>query len=414
MNKQLRARVQPRIDDPDENLRQLMELEKMFYGSQIIRKADADATPATPVYSTLPDWVQPTFGRKIWSNLNYDKNVFAIIPKERWVESGWRMLTGAASSWAHAGAEVAGGISRGATLPETIKVTPEVMATQPKEIMHDWAVTEMDQFLSSVDDSVAIIPFMREELGKEHVALINTMLVQSAEYIAANASADWAGTDNLESLDRIISNDAEEDATGGTHDYMYNPWTAYGLKTIDRDSLTTWDSVVEASGGTLGTDGDLTVWALEDVWRQVIENGGTPDVILTGADFVQALSEILEPERRFVGEATVMPAYGGVRGLAPGVEAGFRVGTFRSIPMITTAVMRCTDSTNGDTVSKSMFLDTEYLRLRIAAPTRYMETPRQMISYVAQDKLRIEGAYLTTAELIAYRFNTLGKLRDVK
>jgi len=405
--------IQERIDDPEENLRQLRELEKKFYGSKLIRKVDVDITPATVAYTTLPDWVQPVFGRKVWSFLNYEKNVFAIIPKERWIQSGWRMLTAAAQSWEHSGAELRGGMARGASLPDTIAPTLKVNATQPKEVMHTWAVREIDEFLSSIDDSVNIIPFMREELGKEHAAIINTMLVQSVEYLAGNATANWAGTDNFESLDRIIASDAEEDAVGGTYSGFYDPWTKSGLQAVDRDTSTEWDAVVE-SPGTLGTDADLTLWAIEKVWRKIIENGGATDVILTGADFVTALSEILEPERRFMGQAQVVPQYGGVRGLGPGVEAGFSVATFRGIPIITTRVMRCTDPTYGDTISKAMFLDTEYLRFRVAAPTRYMETERRYVSYLAQNKLRIEGGYLTVGELIAYRFNVQGKLRDIK
>jgi len=406
--------VQERLDDPEENLRQLRELEKQFYGSKLIRKVDVDVVPATIAYTTLPDWVQPVFGRKVWSFLNYEKNVFAILPKERWVRSGWRMLTSAGQSWAHAGAELSGGMARGGALPDTIAPTLKVNATQPKEVMHTWAVAEIDAFLSSIDDAVNIIPFMREELGKEHAAIINTMLIQSAEYLAGTASANWAGTDNFESLDRIVASDAEEDAVGGTYSGYYDPWTKYGLLAVDRDTETAFDAVVEAAGGTLGTDGDLTLWSIEDVWRKIIENGGAPDVILTGADFLTALSEILEPERRFMGEARVVPQYGGVRGLGPGVEAGFSVATYRQIPIITTAVMRCTDPTYGDTISKALFLDTEYLRFRVAAPTRYMETARQYVSYLAQNKLRIEGGYLTVGELICYRFNVQGKLRDIK
>ena len=406
--------VQERIDDPEKNLRELRELERKFYGSPIIRKADADVAPATPAYTTAPDWVQPLFGRKVWSFLNYEKNVFAILPKEVWKQSGWRLLTAAGQSWAHSGAELAGGIARGGALPDTIAPTIVVNATQPKEVIHTWGTEEIYEFMSSIDDSVEIIPLMREELGKEHAAIINTMLVQSVEYLAGNSSGNWAGTDNFETLDRIIASDAEEDAVGGSHDHYYDPWKKYGILDIDRDSGTTYDAVVKAPGGTLGTDGDLTLWAIEEVWRTIIEAGGKPDVILTGADFVTALSEILEPERRFIGEAKVMPQYGGVRGIAAGVEAGFSVATFRGIPIITTAAMRCTDSSYGDTISKAMFLDTEYLSFKVAAPTRYMETKRDYTSYVAQDKLRIEGAYLTVGELICYRFNVQGKLRDIK
>jgi len=299
--------IQERLDDPRENLRQLQELEKQFYGSKLIRKVDVDVTPAAVAYTTLPDWVQPVFGRKVWSFLNYEKNVFAIVPKERWIRSGWRMLVSAGQSWSHTGAELSGGISRGGALPDTIAPTLKVNSTQTKEVMHTWAVREIDAFLSSIDDAVNIIPFMREELGKEHAAIINTMLIQSVEYLAGNAAANWAGTDNFETLDRIISSDAEEDAVGGLYADNYDPWKKYGLLAVDRDTGTTYDAVVEAPGGILGTDGDLTLWSIETVWRKIIENGGAPDVILTGADFLTALSEILEPERRFMGEARVVP-----------------------------------------------------------------------------------------------------------
>jgi hypothetical protein len=346
--------------------------------------------------------------------LNYDENVMAIIPKERWMQSGWRMLTAAAQTWAHAGAELAGGIAREGSLPDTISITPTVQAVQPKEVMHTWGTHEIYDFLSSVDDSVALVPEMREELGKEHASIINTMLVQSAEYLAANLSANWAGTSNFESLDRIIADDAEEDALGGTYTTAYDPWTTYAVTEVDRDSGTTYDANVNAPGGTLGTDGDLTVAVLDLTWREAKDNGGENDVILTGSDFVIALSEILEPERRFVGEALVMPTFNGVQGLAPGVEGSFTVSTFRGRPIIESPNVRCTDSSNGDTVSKAFFLDTEYLRFRVASPTRYMETPRNYTTYLANDALRIEGGYLTVGELICYRFNTQGKVRDIQ
>ena len=46
-----------------------------------VRKADADASTASPAYTTPPDFWNPIFGRKVWSALNYEENVFSIIPK---------------------------------------------------------------------------------------------------------------------------------------------------------------------------------------------------------------------------------------------------------------------------------------------------------------------------------------------
>src|SRR3990170_1234777 len=405
--------IQERITDPEENIRLLKEMEARFYGSEV-KKTDADTGPATPAYSTAPDWVQPVFGRRIWSYLNYEKNALAIIPKAPWRNSGWRMLTGAAADWTHDNTAMPGGVARAGALPDTIKVTPVIQSTQPKEIMHTWGVQEIDQFLSSVDDSVEIVPEMRAELGREHAMLMNTMVIQSIEPLAGGAAANNTGTNNIESLDRIISADAEEDGLGGTHINWYDPWVQYALTAVDRDSGTTYDAKV-VSCGSINTDGDLTLSKVNQLWRQIIEAGGNVDVILTGLDFVDALSEILEPERRFIGEARMLPRYGGVTGLqAPGVEAGFSVATYKGTPIVTTAQMRNTDATYGDTISKAMLLDTRFLELRTVAPTRYMETSRTYDAYAAQNKLRIEGGYYTVAELICYRFNVQGKLRDIK
>lgn len=405
--------IQKRSTNPERTLKELRELEDLVYGSEL-KKSDSDVSIATPVYSTAADWYQPVFGRKVWSFLAYDQNVMAIIPKERWMQSGWRMLTSAAQAWTHAGAELTAGIAREGTLPETISITPTIQSVQPKEVMHTWATHEIYAFLSSVDDSVAIIPEMRREIGEEHASIINTTLIQSAEYLAANASADWAGTNNFESLDRLVSEDAEEDTLGGTHDTYYDAYVSYGTTAVDRDTGTTYDAIVEAPGGSIGTDGDLTVSSIDLVWRQIKENKGTPDVILTGADFIIALSEILEPERRFVGEAQVVPTFAGVRGLAPGVEGSFTVSTFRGIPMIDSPNVRCTDSSDGDTISKMFMLDTDFIRFRTAMPTKYMEEKSEYVTYHVNDSLRIEGGYLTVGELIMYRFNVQGKLRDIQ
>lgn len=409
----IRIPVQELIHDPDEQMKQLMKMEELFYGSKMVRK-DADVSPAAYAYTTAPDWVQPIFGRKVWSMLNYDKNVAAILPKERWIKSGYRMATAKSAVGTHAAAELAGGVARTGALPATIGPTIVVNAVQPKQIMHTWGVMEINAYLSSIDDSVAIAPFVREELGLSHAGVINTMLVQSAHVLAEQAGGDWTGTDAVESLDRIISSGAEEGALTSSDNHHFDPWVKYTVLTIDRDSGTTYDAIVKQPG-TIGIEADLTLSSVETTWRSVIEAGGKTDVILTGADFIQALSEILEPERRFIGEAKVVPNYGGVRGLAPGVEAGFSVATLHGIPMIPSISVRCTDATHGDTISHAFFLDTGYLRLKVAIPTKYMESGSNYTGYMANDhSLRIEGGYLTTMELLCYRFNTQAKLSYIK
>ena len=66
------ASVQERSIDTEDTIRKLKALEEMVYGTNIIRKADADASIASVAYSTPPDFWNPIYGRKVWSALNYD------------------------------------------------------------------------------------------------------------------------------------------------------------------------------------------------------------------------------------------------------------------------------------------------------------------------------------------------------
>ena len=64
----------------------------------------------------------------------------------------------------------------------------------------------------------------------------NRMLLADVESEAASSSGAHTGTKDFESLDRIVSSDAEEDALGGSHNGYYDCWAADA--TVDRDSGT--------------------------------------------------------------------------------------------------------------------------------------------------------------------------------
>ena len=93
------------------------------------------------------------------------------------------------------------------------------------------------------------------------------MLLADVEAEAAGASGANTGTKDFETLDRIISSDAEEDATGGSQAGYYDPYAANA--TIDRDSGTDFDCTVESASGTIGTNGVLTDDTLRTFLRKI-------------------------------------------------------------------------------------------------------------------------------------------------
>lgn len=359
------------------------EMMEHYYGKTKISKA-VQASDAGTAAGSRTIW-EPLYGKKVWSWLNLEANVFAIIPKEPWVKSGWRILTARANA-------SGGGIAEstdGGAIPTAQNLTfAEVKAT-PKIVAHSFDITEMADFLSSVDDAIDLFPIYREEVGKEHASCINKMLIGDADTVAGN---------NFESLDRIIAAKAEID--GGR--YNGSDLDIYGL---DRDSVTTHDAYVSENDNV---DRDLSLTLIDTVLQNVWDQGGQPKVVLTKTNTMMRWQQLLEAERRFMDTARVVPTFGGVRGPAAGVEAGFLVATYFGIPIIPSI-----DVPNATTIGGIYFIDTDFIKFAVAQPTSYVESGKGE-GFIYRGYFRTMGMYKTLGELRAYRFNCHGKLVDLK
>lgn len=263
------------------------------------------------------------------------------------------------------------------------------MTTKPKTIAHTFDLGELAEFLGTVDDAVDLLPTYREEVGKEHAKCMNIML---------GANADTVAGYNLESLDRVVAAKSEIDS--GFMDA--NDLDIYGL---NRDGGTGYDAYVNENDGT---DRDLSLTLIDTTLQNVWDNGGQPKVILTRTNTMMRWQQLLEAERRFMDTARVVPTFGGVRGPAPGVEAGFMVATYFGIPIIPSV-----NVANYSTIAPIYFLDTDYLKLAVAKPTTYVETGKGE-GFLYRALFATEGMYETMGELRAYRFNCHGKLVDLK
>ena len=92
----------------------------------------------------------------------------------------------------------------------------------------------------------------------------------------------------------------------------------------------------------------------------------------------------------------------GVRGEG-GIAFDSRVGSYDGIPIfISQHVVK-------DTTSRIHLLDTAQLAMRMAAPTTYVDNTNLAI----RQQLSREYAFITAGELIVYKFNTSGSIRDL-
>lgn len=384
----------------------MKELEDWYYqkifGDNILLKADA------PTLSNSAGWLNAIYGKKVWSQLNMEANVFAMLPKEPWTSSGFRVRTkrattdGSTEQGNGEGGQDAEGLS---ALPYTLRPVYQQLKVQPKTIWHGFNTSELSDFLATVDDAVDLLPQLREDLAEHHAFQINHMLMREV---------DTVSSDNIESIDRITSSSANEDVThAGVHVITdHNLWNQHGARgtaglTRDADNGTNAWADAQASVGTNDTtDRTLTLSIIDTELQYIWKAGGKPKVIITGYDTLMRWQQLLEAERRYMDSARIVPTYGGVKGPAAGVEAGFMVATYNTIPIIPTQAA----DTCMDTISRIHFLDTDFVRFRTAKPTRYLESR----DIFALDNLQIEGAYETMGELLCTFLAGQGKIRDLK
>jgi len=399
-------------------IRTMEDMERYYYGLGLadnIMKADA------PILTTTTGIYNPIYGAKIWSQLNLEANTFAMQPKAVWDHSGFRVLTKkpAFTTYGISGGYtvVPGGLVDNSGIPDTLKPTWMQLYSKPKTVGHSFNASEAAQFLGTIDDSLGdYMRQMREIMGLHHAEHINRML--NAEGVAVGATQE--GYD-VQSLDRIFSAKVESDGTLKGADGSLSPHAAsndvyVNGSTVNRSDASNYswaDAIIEYSGSN-PTLRSLTLDIMDGAFKDVWQAGGTPKVIQTGFDGLKAVQRLLQAQQRFVEYKTVVPTYGGVKGVE-GMAAGFIVATYNGVPMIPTKDALA-DQPSGTPVGLSRFYleDTDYLLMKIAKPTQYFEAGISTGNPFAVNALGDKGLYRTMADEICTRFNVQCKIRDLK
>ena len=390
------------------------------------------------------------YGQKVWSMLNREVNVLSMIAKRPYTTSGWRVLKsrpfgGSGNTLAESllndsdasdsgigsdtpAADAIGGVPENAGLSTaadglgSMAPTYAQLFMSPKIVAHQFDFSELAMEMAKIDDGIGDIRAqMRKDMGIAHAESQNMMLVMPLEHYGEQANTSTGRLENIErnytSLNKIVTSRAEILAIDGGVIATDTATAANQLGRIygdERFSAASFlDSTVNFNDAYTSSDvRPLTLTVVNTSLRQLREAGGTPKVILTGYDTIQAMADLLQSQERFMDRKEIIPTVNGVRGVK-GAEVGFRVATYYDIPLIPVKDMASTG--NGATkISDMLLLDTDHIWLAVMKPTQYFEDGISNGNPFGVGRLGNQAIYRTIGEVGCSFFKGQGKITNLQ
>lgn len=339
------------------------------------------------------------YGSEVFSLLNGEANLFALLENRAWTKSGERIVTNRDTDRTLGDS----GVGEGGALPDTIHPDIEEFEQSAKSIVHSFNVSQVKQLLAETDDDDLDDPFdwLRRWYGEgtehqtgmgEHPKDINVQLL--------NDTDETAG-DNMESIDRAIS-DADESA-------LLSDPSDNDLYGFDRSDGEFQSNVLENGG----TPQSFTINKLDDAIEAVKSNSGKNPVqddgyfFLTGHDTYKIIEqevggkERLEPTRAQVGMNGVQTN--------PGEDVGIITQSYKQIPIFES------DDVIQDDLSRVYLVDSSTMFIKTLLPTQFYSTGVDIDDNpFAIDSLANEGAFVTIGELTCTNPAAHAKVRDLK
>jgi hypothetical protein len=150
---------------------------------------------------------------------------------------------------------------------------------------------------------------------------------------------------------------------------------------------------------------------IDTLIQSALQNGANYNdlIILTGHDTYTELKQLMSATQNATWQYNLKGAgagsSNGVTGMS-GLNFDSRVGYYDGIPIF---VSQHVQATVRGTLKNLYLLDMAHLKMKIAAPTTYLDN--QDLGVLR--KLAKDFAFLTAGELVATKFKSHGKLRDL-
>lgn len=337
------------------------------------------------------------YGSEVFSLVNSEPNIFALLENRAWTKSGERIID------AHGHGSASGGTPENGALPETNHPEFEQFETTPKTIAHTFDVSQAKQLLADTQDDDLDDPFdfLRRWYGTgtehqtgmgEHPKHINEIL---------GSPTDSTVTDNMESIDRAISDSNESSILSAGDDN-----DIYGF---DR-SAGNFESNVLENGGTNRT---FVQDLLDDAIRQVKESSGKNPVTddnyfwLTNHDTYQRIEDEFGGKERLEAQR-VQVGLNGVQ-TQPGDDVGITVQSYKNIPIFESI------DVPQDGIGRVYLIDSSTMYIKTLLPTQFYSTGTEVDGNpFGIDRLGNEGMYVTIGELTMVNPAAHAKIRDLK
>lgn len=337
-----------------------------------------------PWLTSVTGVVTDIYGQAVFDWLAKSSTLWKLLAKKPWNWNGWRVITADEATTA--------GIDENASFPETDKPDIAEIKTPPKYVASPWEITEparqQAQTQMGVDGDLP--GFNRKYYAKRHPSVLSGQLLGDVNTVAGF---------NFESIDRVISSQSEEAGALDAGDA-----DIYGL---DRSASTTYDAYVDHNSDvdrifTL----DLVDTMIENVKEKLDDQEGfSRYFFLTGHDTYRVWKKKLQGQQRFDKTSVKIDRFNGLQTL-PGVEGGFNMSSYDNIPIFTSSQVV------KDTLSRLYLINADFAHIRVALPTRLLET--NDVDWLLVDAMKTLHVMVTGGELVAERFNCHGKIRDLK
>lgn len=390
-----------KITKADGNIRTVYDMIDYWYGfvPEYVSKGDGHNLNKAddPMLSTDPGVRNAVYGSEVFSLVNGEPNIFALLENRAWTKSGERIAT------AHGHGSGSGGVQENATLPDTNHPDLDQFEQEPKTIAHNFDVSQAKQLLADTQDDDLDDPFdfLRRwyGTGTEH----QTGMGEHPKHINEQLGADTdggTGANDVLSIDRLISDSSESSllTTASDND-------VYGF---DR-SAGEFESNVIHNGAANET---FTLNKLDDAIRTVKEASGKNPVMddnyffLTNHDTYQRIEdevggkERLEPVRTSVGLNGVQTN--------PGDDVGITVQSYKNIPIFES------EDVPKDGIGRVYLVDSSTMYLKTLLPTQFYSTGTEVDGNpFGINRLGNEGMYVTIGELTMVNPAAHAKIRDL-
>ena len=347
-------------------LNTIEELQDAAYaGLTDVNKVDA------PLLSNTSGTFNTVFGAEAWMQLNQKANLWGTLPKKPFQQSGFRIETAYPDTLGTGGRAETGG------LPDTVKPTFEEAELVIKRIQHTYSDSDIKEIRFNSNDDDLGINSVRKSVQSFHIKTMNKML-------SADAGTAAAGT-NLESVDRVISSQAEANADVGNE-------ANYDIYGFDRSATTSFDSNI-----TQGTTGGLKKSEVRSLLSQIDNaSGEQPSYWICNNTVADIVESLYDDQIRYAGAARIKVGVNGIETNA-GDDVQLTVSQVAGYPMI-----RDSDIANDFLYA----INSEYIWIEVGLPTQNEESSERLLTGVNGTK----GVYTTIAELKCVKPTAQGKL----